>query len=217
MFRKLSMLATAAGAAKPIVDLSLGSTHGFGQVEAAISASEKASAGNFAADMAQLEQAYSSTLSKASVTLGSTISKALAGRSSFANIVEPVIAVRVIDAPSDEMSGVAGMKALDSKMAGAESALVSAARAEMEELAKIVIGEYEKQIRASRRSFLRFSREINVRLSADANMPSVSGLLSSHVSRRDTQESALRGKILSLESSLVQALNKIAAAALGPH
>ena len=84
----------------------------------------------------------------------------------------------------------------------------------MEELARVVISEFDKQIRAHRGSFLRFSRGINVRLVSESAATFANSLtgLEAH---RDQGEDAVRAKILSLEMALVQSLNRIGGAALG--
>ena len=209
---KLALLATVASAAKPVVELSLASS--MGPAASAVAGADAKLSGGFASDFAQLDAAYTAVLSKASVSLGSTIASAM-GRASFAtNIVEPTIAVKVVGGSSDDAAATAGVSAVESKRAAGESALVAGAKAEMEELARVVISEFNKQIRAHRGSFLRFSRGINVRLVSESAATFANSLtgLEAH---RDQGEDAVRAKILSLEMALVQSLNRIGGAALG--
>merc|ERR1712224_766001 len=140
----------------------------------------------------------------------STISAAL-GRSSFANIAEPVISVSV----AGDQNPTGDFSSLESQREAAESALVSSARTELQELSKTVINEFDRQIRAHKSSFLGFARGINVRFVSDGNYPTFSNQLSRLESDRGAGEEAVRAKILSLEMNLVKSLNRIGAAALG--
>eukprot|EP00391_Amoebophrya_sp_Ameob2_P013282 CAMPEP_0178991368 /NCGR_PEP_ID=MMETSP0795-20121207/5483_1 /TAXON_ID=88552 /ORGANISM="Amoebophrya sp., Strain Ameob2" /LENGTH=220 /DNA_ID=CAMNT_0020683057 /DNA_START=383 /DNA_END=1045 /DNA_ORIENTATION=- len=204
-----------AQAAKPVVELSLANPSApYPAVSSAIASAEAARAGSVKADVAAIESAYKATLSQASVALGNTIARAL-GRASFANIAEPTISVKIEGGHSDEGAGVAGVKAIEGKRGAAESALVASARKEFDEVAKVVIAEFDRQVRAhGKGSFLRFSRQINVRVGSDPSYATVSSLLEQMESRRDAAEAHLRATILSREMDLVQALNRIGAAAL---
>ena len=213
MFR-LAYLGAIVEAAKPVVELSLaGNLHG--PVSGAIASAEQADSSGLAADIGALDSIYAEVFSKASARLGATISKALGGRASFANIVEPTIKVSVVSGNSDDSAGVGAVRNLESKRNAAQHALVSAARAELEELANVVIAEFDKQLRNRRSSFLGYSRGVNVRLVPNTGAPSISNLIANMQGREDAAEGALRSKILALEMSLVQNLNRVGAAALG--
>ena len=201
--------------AKPIIELSLGNNVApHPSVGAAIARAEAGRIFYESGVISDLDAAYKATLADASVALGATISKGLSGRSSFANIVDPTIAVRVVSAPSDDDAGAAAVATLEYKRSASESALVAAAKQEFRALATTVIGEYAKQIKSRKTSFLGQSRMINVKLTTDPSFQTIGGMIDAMESRRAVGESAVRAHILSLEMALVRGLNRIAIAAL---
>jgi hypothetical protein len=101
------------------------------------------------------------------------------------------------------------------KRSGAESGLVRGAKSEFQELARTVIGEFDKQIRAHRRGSFLNARPVNVRIVRDGSYSSISSMIGDMESRRDSREDVLRARILSLEMQLVKSLNAVGAAALG--
>ena len=202
-------------AAKPVVELSLSSPPmPYGAVSNAISGADSAADAAVSNAIGALEGAYNTVLSEATVALGATISRARSGRVSFANIEDPVLAVKMAPSTSDQAAGVAAAHALGSKREASLSALVSTGKAELRELAKVVISAYDSNIRSHRGSFLRYSRELNVRVQSDPSFKSISHLLSDAQIRQDNRESRVRNKILALQLRLAQALNRVAASAL---
>ena len=210
--------ALSVQAAKPVVELSLASPAApFTGVSSAIASAEAARLAAEAGDLKAIDDAYKASLAEASVALGNTISKAL-GRASFANIAEPTISVKLAKSSSDEAAGIAAVKGLEAKRATAESSLVTGAKKEFDELAKVVIAEFDKQVRGYKgTSFLRYSREMNVRVVSDSSYATVGSLLEEMESRRDAGEQRIRSAILVRELDLVKTLNRIGAAALSAH
>ncbi|CAD7965985.1 unnamed protein product [Amoebophrya sp. A25] len=213
----LVLASAAAGvqAGKPFVELSVASpSTPFPQVSAAIKSAESARKSAEAAASTEIEAAFKQTLSEATVALGNTIAKAL-GHTSFANIASPTISVKMAKTTSDEGAGAAAVTSLEGKRAGAEAALVASAKKEFQEVAKVVIAEFDKQLHKYKgSSFVRFSREINVRLVSDPSYATIATMLQHMESHRDAGEARLRSQILVRELDLVKALNRVGSAAL---
>ena len=209
-----AMIGVQAG--HPVVELSLASPPmPYGSVSGAIANNDASADAAVSAAVSALESSFNAVLAEATTTLGATISRALSGRVSFANVEDPVLAVRTAASTSDEGAGVAAQRALASKREASLAALVSTGKSELRELAKVVISAYDREIRSHRGSFLRsYSRELNIRVQNDPNFKSIAALLEDAQTRQDNRESQLRNKILALQLRLVQALNRVAASAL---
>jgi hypothetical protein len=207
--------AVGVQAGHPVVELSLASPPmPYGSVSGAIANNDASADAAVSSAVHALESSFNAVLAEATTTLGATISRALSGRVSFANVEDPVLAVRTAASTSDEGAGVAAQRALASKREASLAALVSTGKAELRELAKVVISAYDREIRSHRGSFLRYSRELNIRVQNDPNFKSIAALLEDAQTRQDNRESQLRNKILALQLRLVQALNRVAASAL---
>merc|ERR1712224_1045320 len=111
----------------------------------------------------------------------------------------PTIAVRVVSGTSDE---AAGGKAVGS-LAGKQNlaAVVAAGKAELDDVAKTVISEFDRQLRAHG-SFLKYSREVNVRVKS-GGYQTIGQLLGEFENAEDAGEAAVRGHLMSLEMALV--------------
>ena len=217
MLNRVLCLALVGGATagKPVIEVSLTSASGsHSAVSGAISQADAKVEADAKAAMGAIDAAGSQILAEASASLTSAISRALGGRASFANPVEPTLLVKVVPSSSDDGAGVSAVAQVEGKR-GSFSALVSQAKAEMGELAKVIVSTFESEIRSHKHSsFLQRGRELNVRVVKDSGFSSIGSMISSLESRRDASESAVRAKILDAEMALVQGLNRVGAAAL---
>merc|ERR1712060_295713 len=118
----------------------------------------------------------------------------------------------------------ATIEAMESKRAKEEQALVKQACSEMASLTQIVLATLEQSLAARRAhkagaAFLQLKRaglsqEANIRLVSGFAFPKIADLIQEMQSKRDKAESKERRRILELESSLLEAENKMLAAAL---
>ena len=215
-FTTFLLFGVVAHAGKPVVEVSLASGPAIGSVSSAIANADAVADVATANAVGALENTYKGVLAEATAALGATISRALAGRASFANIEDPVLAVQMAPGSNDQTAGVSAERILAAKRDASLGALVQTGSAELRELAKVVISAYDREIRSHRGSFLkaRYSRELNVRVQADPNYTSVASLLDDGQIREDNREFRIRNKVLALQLRLCQALNGIAKAAL---
>merc|ERR1712224_835376 len=138
----------------------------------AASSAEAAFGSSIKADTASIDAAAQSVANEAGMALSATISRALGGRASFANIIEPTVAVSVDAGSSDEAAAVADLQSMESRRSAAEGSFVAGVKAELRELAKTIIAAYDREIRAHK-SFLGAPRKANIRIVTDPSYPSV--------------------------------------------
>ena len=220
MMRVVGMLGCIGGAvalqAKPVIELSVASDVGaHAPVANAVAHAGETLAAHVKSAFGKIDTAQAQVVAEASTALSSAIAKALGGRASFANIEEPTLLAKLVPSVSDESAGVAAVESVESKREAGFNALVASGVSEMRELAKVIIATFEQEIRSHKKgSFLRYARELNVRVKTDPSFSTVSTLISNLETRRDAAESAVRAKILDAQMGVVKTLNRVGAAAL---
>jgi hypothetical protein len=174
-----------------VVNLGLADDGNNGALTDAIASANAAREGSESAGMSRLVAAYNNALSQSRAHM-----LQLLGKSGFlAN--GSVFRARVISGARDEGAAAQVLTNIESKRQAAENAMIDSAIGEMNEIAKVVVGEFGRH--AS--SFLGTSVNVD-----SQHFPTLASLIAGVERRRDVSESRLRGEILNLELKLVNAL-----------